>query len=639
MCARFCHSQFAQSFSVFCFVLAVSGALLAQGTGYWHTSGNQIIDSSGHTVRIAGVNWYGFETTDQVVHGLWAQDYHTILNTIKRNGYNAIRLPYSNQMVESPVVPSNISFANGSGAINTDLKGLNSLQVMDKIISAAGAAGLRVIFDNHRSGAGNSAEANGLWYTSAYPETSWINDWKTMVSRYSGFKDASGNPTVIAVDLRNEPHLIANGSHTGACWTGDTSTSGCPTSNTSQNWPAAAQRAGNAILGVNSKVLILVEGIDCFSGDCDWWGGNLEGVSTHPVTLSVANRLVYSAHDYGPNLFQQSWFNSNTSFSSLSAVWNKFWGYINANHTAPVLVGEFGTGNNASDVQSATPGSQGQWFQSLVNFLQNNPSMNWTYWALNGEDGYALLDNNYDSTAVSSQKQSDLVSIQSALGGGGGRGGGGGGGTCSTTPSAPAGLTASANSSSQINLSWTSVAPPSNCSITYSVFRSRTSGFTPSASNQVASGLTSPSFANTGLLAATTYYYKVEAEDAAGSSATSNQANATTQSNSSGFACHVTYTNVNQWNTGFQAAITIQNTGTVGISSWTLKWIFPGNQQIAGLWNGSYVQNGQSVTVNNLNYNGSIAAGGSYNGLGFTANYSGTNSPPASFSVNGLVCR
>jgi len=635
MCARFLSSQFvARSFTFLCFVVAVSGAVFAQGAGYWHTSGNQIIDSGGHTVRIAGVNWYGFETTDQVVHGLWAQDYHAILNTIKRNGYNAIRLPYSNQMVERPVVPSNISFANGSGAINTDLKGLNALQVMDKIVTAAGAAGLRVILDNHRSEAGNSAEANGLWYTSAYPESAWINDWKTVVNRYSSFKDASGNPTVIAVDLRNEPHLIANGSHTGACWTGDTSTGGCPTSNSSQNWAAAAQRAGNAVLSVNSRLLIMVEGIDCYKGDCDWWGGNLEGVSSNPITLNVANRLVYSAHDYGPNLFQQSWFNSSTSFSSLSAVWNKFWGYISANHTAPVLLGEFGTGNTASDIQSATPGSQGQWFQSLVNFLQNNGSLNWTYWALNGEDSYALLDNNYDSAPQSSQKQSDLASIQSALGGGGG-----GGGTCSTSPAAPSGLTATAVSSSQIDLSWTAVPPPSNCSVSYSVFRSTTSGFTPSSSNQIASGLFTPSFANTGLLPATKYYYKVKAVDAVGSSPASNQASATTQSNSGGFACHVVYTNVNQWNTGFQAAITIQNTGTVGITSWTLKWTFPNNQQITGLWNGSYTQSGQAATVKNLSYNGSIPAGGSYDGVGFTANYSGTNAVPTSFSVNGVVCK
>jgi len=127
----------------------ISCTAFAQGSGYWHTSGNRIVDSNGQQVRIAGINWYGFETTDQVVHGLWSQDYHTILKAIKNNGYNVIRLPYSNQMVESPVVPSIISFSNGS-PINTDLRGLNSLEVMDKVISAAGSLGLRVIVRHER---------------------------------------------------------------------------------------------------------------------------------------------------------------------------------------------------------------------------------------------------------------------------------------------------------------------------------------------------------------------------------------------------------------------------------------------------------------------------------------------------------
>src|SRR5262250_1452923 len=85
--------------------------------------------------------------------------------------------------------------------------------------------------------------------------------------------------------------------------------------------------------------------------------------------------------------------------------------------------------------------------------------LNWTYWALNGEDSYALLDSQYDPTPVSSQKQSDLASIQSAFSGGGGGGGAG----CSTVPSAPSGLTAAAVSSGQINLNWSAVTPPTNC--------------------------------------------------------------------------------------------------------------------------------------------------------------------------------
>src|SRR5688572_11283580 len=32
------------------------------GAGYWRTSGRQILDANGQSVRIAGINWFGFET-------------------------------------------------------------------------------------------------------------------------------------------------------------------------------------------------------------------------------------------------------------------------------------------------------------------------------------------------------------------------------------------------------------------------------------------------------------------------------------------------------------------------------------------------------------------------------------------------
>ncbi|MGA8365966.1 MAG: glycoside hydrolase family 3 C-terminal domain-containing protein [Candidatus Acidiferrales bacterium] len=99
--------------------------------------------------------------------------------------------------------------------------------------------------------------------------------------------------------------------------------------------------------------------------------------------------------------------------------------------------------------------------------------------------------------------------------------------SCST-PTVPSGLTATAASSSQINLSWTSSS--SSCAVTYNIFRSTTSGFTPSTSNQIATGVTTTTYSNTGLTASTTYYYLVEGTNAGGTSAASNQASATTQS-------------------------------------------------------------------------------------------------------------
>jgi endoglucanase len=96
-------------------------------------------------------------------------------------------------------------------------------------------------------------------------------------------------------------------------------------------------------------------------------------------------------------------------------VWHNFWGYLYTKEKVPVWVGEFGTGNMSSDISSTSPGSQGQWFSALVSYLKVNRWMGWTYWALNGEDSYALLKNNYDPTSASSSKQSTLASIQFRL--------------------------------------------------------------------------------------------------------------------------------------------------------------------------------------------------------------------------------
>ncbi len=566
----------------------------AQGAGYWHTSGNQILDSNNQPVRMAGVNWYGFETPDHIIHGLWAQDYKSVLNTIKNNGYNVIRIPFSNEMVESDPVPTNFSVFN-AGPINTDLKGLTALQILDKIVSFAGSIGLRVILDNHRSEAGQSAEANGLWYTSAFPESAWTNDWVALTNRYLN------NTTVIGMDLRNEPHNATSG---GACW-------GC--GGTTNDWRLAAERAGNAILAVNPRLLIFVEGTDCFNGDCNWWGGNLEGVAQFPVNLNVPNQLVYSAHDYDPSLVQQSWFNGSTTPASLQARWTKQWAYIYNNDTAPLWVGEFGAGNNANDVQNTAAGSEGQWFSSLVQFIGANQAMNWTYWALNGEDSFAILDSNYDSTPVSAAKQQLLAGIQFPLGGSGG-------GT--NIPTISSIHPTSGAPGASVTVTGTNFSATANAnSVTFGSIAAAVSAATATSLT-----VTVPNLAAGVVNVTVTVAGK-----------TSNTESFTVSSSGGVSNCHITYAITNQWSTGFQAAITIANTGTTALSNWSLSWTFPGNQQITNLWNGAFAQTGASITINNLNYNGSIPAGGSYNAMGFTAN--GAAAVPSSFSLNGTRCQ
>ena len=473
-------------------VLCLTGASNAQGTGYWHANGNRILDTNNQPVRITGIDWYGLEGATGTIGGLYVQDYKVILQTVKAQGFNTIRIPLSSQMIETPNASPNIAFYNSGGPINSDLKGLNSLEVLDSVINYAGSIGVRVILDHHRSEAGASAEQNGLWYTAQYPESSWIADWTALANRYLG------EPTVIGFDLHNEPHAVKNG---GACWD-------CGGEN---DWHLAAERAGNAVLAVNPNLLIFVEGTDVYNGDYYWWGGNLEGVAKSPVTLFVPNHLVYSAHDYGPREQAQTWFHATTSYSSLADVWTKHWSYISQENIAPVWVGEFGTTNNAADMASSVPGTEGQWFESLIQFLKANPNLSWSYWALNGEDQYGLLDSHYNSTPVSATKASMLSGIRSPLF------------SAISVAAAPTKLSASPVSASQVSLAWSVVA---GSGVTFALFFGTASGHTDTV---LAKNISTTIYQASNLNPETNYFFTVKAINEGIASAPSNEASAMTK--------------------------------------------------------------------------------------------------------------
>ncbi|KUO20379.1 cellulase family glycosylhydrolase [Streptomyces dysideae] len=375
------------------------------GAGYWHTSGRQILDAAGQPVRIAGINWFGFETGNHVVHGLWSRDYKSMIDQMETLGYNTIRLPFSDDIFKSATVPDSIDFSGGK---NADLQGLNSLQVLDRIVAYAGQGGLKVILDRHRP---DAAGQSALWYTSAVPESTWIANLRALATRYAG------NSTVVGIDLHNEPH-------DPACW-------GC--GDTARDWRLAAQRAGNAVLSVNPELLIFVEGVQTYNGVSGWWGGNLMGVADHPVQLDVPNRLVYSAHDYATSVAQQSWFSDPTFPDNMPGIWDKYWGYIFKQNIAPVWVGEFGTTLQSTVDQ--------KWLAALVTYLRSTDaygadSFHWTFWSWNpnsGDTGGILKD---DWSTVDTVKDGYLASVKAPgfpAGGGGPTDPGGPGGTAACT--------------------------------------------------------------------------------------------------------------------------------------------------------------------------------------------------------------
>jgi hypothetical protein len=254
--------------------------------------------------------------------------------------------------------------------------------------------------------------------------------------------------------------------------------------------------------------------------------------------------------------------------------------------------------------------------------MSANKNISWAYWDM-AEDQFALLDGNWVTKPVSAEKQTMLDAIEFKL-------------VVATSPTAPAtSLTATTISTSEIDLAWTG---STTADVTYNVYATSGASLKPSASTLVASGLTATAYHNTGLKTATTYSYVVEAVSPAGvASAASNEAAAKTATAVAG--CAVGYSIVSDWGTGFEATLLIENTGTTTLNNWTLQWTFAGNQAVTDLWDGNVAQNGANVTVTSENYNGSVAPGASVQGVGFTANYSGTNAAPTAFTVNGVACQ
>jgi endoglucanase len=328
--------------------VSAAPAAAAGPSGWLHTSGGSIVTASGAPYVVKGVSWFGMETTNCAPHGLWSISLDAGLAQIKSMGFTTVRVPFSNECLASTAT-SSINYS-----VNPGLANQTPQQVLDIVIRQAAAAGLNVILDRHRPDSGSQSQ---LWYTDQYSEARWISDWTALATRYKN------DPTVIGVDLHNEPH----GS---ACW-------GC--GDAAIDWQAAATRGGNAVLAVNPKLLILVEGVEKQpDGSSTWWGGGLSGVAAKPVKLTVKNQVVYSPHDYPASVYVQKWFGAANYPANLPAVWDANWGYISKRGIAPVLVGEFG-----SKLETT---SDAQWLSSLVSYLGTN-KISFAYWSFNPNSG------------------------------------------------------------------------------------------------------------------------------------------------------------------------------------------------------------------------------------------------------------
>lgn len=92
-----------------------------------------------------------------------------------------------------------------------------------------------------------------------------------------------------------------------------------------------------------------------------------------------------------------------------------------------------------------------------------------------------------------------------------------------------------------------------------------------------------------------------------------------------GAACSAVFATVSTWQGGYQAEVTVKNTGSTALTGWTASWTQPAGQTIASLWNAVQGTSNGLTTAKNEAYNGQLAAGASTT-FGYVVN-GGTSSP------------
>eukprot|EP01121_Diplochlamys_sp_Union-15-3_P019457 TRINITY_DN7342_c0_g1_i1.p1 TRINITY_DN7342_c0_g1~~TRINITY_DN7342_c0_g1_i1.p1 ORF type:complete len:405 (-),score=65.40 TRINITY_DN7342_c0_g1_i1:77-1264(-) len=335
------------------------------------TTGNQKIWVNGLPYNLKGINWDGFSTSKGAWDGLNYHNYRDILSWLKDQGFNTIRLMYHLDLVIYDQQPS-------AGTIdynkNPDLKGLSSMKILETVVRAGADYGIFFMLDMHSFKPYIwDIYDGGMWYDSTHSEADVLRCWDLLMER---FADAWN---VIGMDLKNEPYNSTWG-----------------TGNLKTDWNLAAERIGNHIHSQSqfsgSRYLIFVEG-NWDSPVCPqncFWGEDLIGVRKNPILLNQKNKLVYSAHSYGPP--GQTYFNATNFPNNMPSIWEDHYGFIPALTGVPVMVGETRIGGFGPDPPNSW---QWSWFTTFCDWLVSKQNITVFYFVIefpNGNSYYPGAD-------------------------------------------------------------------------------------------------------------------------------------------------------------------------------------------------------------------------------------------------------
>lgn len=361
----------------------------------------QIVDMDGNPVWLTGCNWFGYNVGSQVFDGVWSLNMHWALNSIADHGFNLLRVPMSTQILLQwkNNEPDEMVKINQYSNPELTIEGVEggtpkySFDIWNQAVEWCRENGIKIMMDIHSAETASAGHQVPLWYTDTYSTDDWLEALNWFADYY---KD---DDTIIAIDLKNEPHGKRDEGKF-AKWDGSTD---------ENNWRYAAERGADAVLSANPNLLVMVEGIEVYPkfeqgydwnspstdyahyGDDSkqpyygaWWGGNFRGAREFPVNLGEhQSQLVYSPHDYGPLVWEQTWFKKDfTRQTLLDDYWYDTWAYLVEEDISPLLMGEWGGFIGDKD----PTGENTKWMTILRDYMIDK-RIHHTFWCFNENSG------------------------------------------------------------------------------------------------------------------------------------------------------------------------------------------------------------------------------------------------------------
>lgn len=394
--------------------MSVSAAPDAYHDDWLHVENGKVVDMDGNEVWMTGVNWFGYNVGSQVFDGVWSANMHECLNLISDHGFNLLRVPMSTEIIlqwknnePDPMIKVN-NYSNPELTIEGVEGGTvkYSFDVWNQAVEWCRENGIKIMMDIHSATTNAAGHNYPLWYDDNFSTDDWLEALAWFADYY---KD---DDTIIAIDLKNEPH---GKPEEGKFAKWDDSTD-------ENNWKYAAERGAMACLEQNPNLLIMVEGTECypdFAKGADWttpsidyahygepskvfgawWGANLRGVKDLPIDIGeYTKQIVYSPHDYGPGVWEQSWFyldDDTKTFdrqSLLDDYWYDTWAYLVEENRYPLLMGEWG---GFVDEEHDTTGENVHWLTELRDYMIDK-HIHHTFWCFNensSDTGGLMYDN------------------------------------------------------------------------------------------------------------------------------------------------------------------------------------------------------------------------------------------------------